>query len=356
MSTVNSMWGTHIAPPLTLSHPMEQRRHIHPQGVLWLQHCVWEAGRRLHGDEAYECVQMIANLDRYRGLQAPVVLASLVSSEPGIMRDVVRANTLTSRAQSELHHFGAFLGWEESPLTAGWLSGLRVMVAELRKFPYPDDVQKVRLPGVMYQQPTLAQKEMGVIYKFKGGGGLGVVGQWLWKPWRKHAKALDPWGFSPPQSDQLLDWGRIMANKRVGTLEMRVRLEAGEVEPKHLGVTLPYFTEWALPYILIRDEDTDWAGWHDIDGLERVCHTQDLADHEQRPVQFLLTKPFRDAQTYPDPPPGHVAHAVHLVRYRTNSNTLLVAKRCESPYCIPRPWSRCTLRLAKCSDCGHAIC
>ena len=94
-----------------------------------------------------------------------------------------------------------------------------------------------------------------------------------------------------------------MANKRVGTLEMRVRLEAGGVEPKHLGVTLPDFTEWALPYILIRDEDTSWAGWHDIDGLERVCHTQDLADHEQRPVQLLLTKPFRDAQTYSHPPP-----------------------------------------------------
>ena len=64
-----------------------------------------------------------------------------------------------------------------------------------------------------------------------------------------------------------------MANKRVGTLEMRLRLETGEVEPIHLGVTLPDFTEWALPYILIKDEDTDWAGWHDIEGLERVCHT-----------------------------------------------------------------------------------
>ena len=129
-----------------------------------------------------------------------------------------------------------------------------------------------------------------------------MVGQWLWKPWRKHAKALDPWGFSPPQSAQLLDWERIMANKRVGTLEMRVRLEVGDVEPNHLGVTLPDFTEWALPYILLRDEDTGWAGWHDIEGLERVCHTQDLADHEQRPVQFLLTKPFREAQTYSQPP------------------------------------------------------
>ena len=112
---------------------------------------------------------------------------------------------------------------------------------------------------------------------------------------------LVPWGFSPPLSDQLLDWERIIANKRVGTLEMRVRLEAGDVKPKHLGVTLPDFTEWALPYILLRDEDTGWAGWHDIEGLERVCHTQDLADHEQRPVQFLLTKPFCEAQTYSPP-------------------------------------------------------
>ena len=142
----------------------------HYAQMLWLQHCVWEAGRGLHGDQAYECVQTIATLDRYQGLQAPVVLASLVSSEPGIMRDVVRANTVTSRAQSELHLFGAFLGWEDSPLTAGWLSGLRVMAAALRDYPSQEDVQKVRLPGVLYQQPTLAKPEVGVIYKFKGGG------------------------------------------------------------------------------------------------------------------------------------------------------------------------------------------
>ena len=86
----------------------------HYAKMLWLQHCVGAAGRHMHGDQPYECVQMIATLDRYQGLQAPVVLASLVSSEPGSMKDVVRANTLTSRAQSELHLFGAFLGWEES--------------------------------------------------------------------------------------------------------------------------------------------------------------------------------------------------------------------------------------------------
>ena len=166
--------------------------------MLWLQHCVWEAGRRLHGNQAYECVQVIATLDWYQGLQAPVVLASPVSSEPGIMKDVVRANALTSRAQSELHRLGPFFGWDQSPLTAGWLSGLRVMADEPRQSPSQEDVQRVRLLGFLYQQPTLAKPEVGVIYKFKGGG-LGVVGQWLWKPWRKHAKASDPWGSPPPQ-------------------------------------------------------------------------------------------------------------------------------------------------------------
>ena len=79
-----------------------------------------------------------------------------------------------------------------------------------------------------------------------------------------------------------------MANKTVGTLEMRLRLETGEVEPIHLGVTLRDFTEWALPYILIKDEDTDWAGWHDIEGLDGVCHTDELLDHAKRPVQLLI--------------------------------------------------------------------
>ena len=123
----------------------------HYAQMLWLQHCMWEAGRSQHGDQAYECVQVIATLDRYQGLQAPVVVASMVSSEPGIMKDVVRANTLTSRAQFELHLFGPFFGSDQSPLTAGWLSGLRVMVDQLRQGASQEEVQSVRLPRVMYQ-------------------------------------------------------------------------------------------------------------------------------------------------------------------------------------------------------------
>ena len=232
------------------------------------------------------------------------------------MKDVVRANTLTSTAQSELHLFGPFFHLENSPLTAGWLSGLRVMTADLRQSPSQEDVQKVRVPGVLYQHPTLAKPEVGVIYKFKGGGGWGWWGSGFGNRGGSMQKPLTLGDSPPPQSDQLLDWERIMANKRVGTLEMRLRLQSGEVEPKHLGVTLPDFTEWALPYILIRDEDTYWAGWHDIEGLERVCHTQDLADHEQRPVQFLLTKAFRNAQTYPNPPPPPVSCLPHCVSAR----------------------------------------
>ena len=164
----------------------------HYAQMLWLQHCVWEVMRRPHGDQTYECEQVIATLYRYQGLRAPVVFASMMSSEPGIMKDVSRANTLTSRAQSELHLFGPFFAWDQSPLTAGWLSGLRVMAEQLRQGASEEQVQSVRLQRVMYLQPTLVKAEAGVIYKFKGWG-LGVVGQWLRKQWKKHAKALDPW-------------------------------------------------------------------------------------------------------------------------------------------------------------------
>ena len=65
------------------------------------------------------------------------------------MKDVVRANALTSRAQSELHLFGPFFGWDQSPLTTGWLSGLRVMADEPRQGPSQEKVQSVRLLGVL---------------------------------------------------------------------------------------------------------------------------------------------------------------------------------------------------------------
>ena len=187
-------------------------------------------------------MQTIATLDGYRGLQAPVVLASSVFPALGIMKDVVRTNTLTSRAQSELHLFGPFLGWDDSPLTAGWLGRLRPMANELQQPGWSrEQVQGVHLLGVLNQQPVLSIQHEGVIYRFKGGT-EGVVGQWLWKPRKRHKQAQDPWGFAPLHSDQLLDWQRIMCNRRSNTLEMQLRISTGDVTPLHLVVTLPDFT------------------------------------------------------------------------------------------------------------------
>ena len=142
----------------------------HYAQMLWVRHGVWEAGRRLHGEQAYECVQVIATPDRYQGLRAPVVLPLMVSWDPAIMKDVVRANTLTRRAQSELHLFGPFLNWDEFPHTVGWPSGLRLMADQLQQGASQEELQQVWFPGVLHQLPTLAKPQAGVIYKFRGGG------------------------------------------------------------------------------------------------------------------------------------------------------------------------------------------
>ena len=231
---------------------------------------------------------------------------------------------------------GPFFGWDESFLTARWLSGLRVMADQLQQGAALEQVQSVRLPGELYQQPTLAKPEAGVICKLKGGGGFAGGGAMALETPEESRQGLDPWGFSPPQSDQLLDWERIMANKRVGTYEMRMRLETGEVEPMHLGVTLSDFTEWAFPYILIMDEDTNWATWHEIEGCERVCHTDELEAFEKRSVHFLITKPLQKAQTYPAPPPPSAAyHTVSLPVWQDAYRLLDTVGFLDDDFCTP---------------------
>ena len=44
-----------------------------------------------------------------------MILASLVSTTPGIMHDIWRSNTLTDRAQSDLHLLGRFALWTTHP-------------------------------------------------------------------------------------------------------------------------------------------------------------------------------------------------------------------------------------------------
>ena len=180
------------------------------------------------------------------------------------------------------------------------------MADQLQQGASQEEVQSVRLPRVLHQQIILAKPEAGVIYKFKGGL-RGWWGNGFGSPRRGTKRHTTPGDLPPPpDSDQLLDWERIMCNKRAATLEMRLHIETGDVKPVHLGVTLTDFTEWALPYIPIKDEDTKWAGWHDIEGLERVCHTGNLQDGEKRPMHFRINKPLKNAQTYPSPPPPPV--------------------------------------------------
>ena len=75
--------------------------------MVWFQFCVRFVGRKWQADPA-NLLTTVATLDRFQGLQAPLVLASLLFPTLGIMQDIWRSNTLTSRAQSELHLFGRF--------------------------------------------------------------------------------------------------------------------------------------------------------------------------------------------------------------------------------------------------------
>ena len=80
------------------------------------------------------------------------------------------------------------------------------------------------------------------------------MGHWLWKPWKRHKRARDPWGYSPGSADQLLDFKRIMATRK-DELSVRVKDPPGNIaKARLLGVILPDFTEWALPYVLVEDD------------------------------------------------------------------------------------------------------
>ena len=86
----------------------------HYAQMVWLDFCVRFVGRKWQS-QPVNLLKTVATLDRFQGLQAPVILASLVSPTPGIMQDIWRSNTLTSRAQSELHLFGRFTDWTAHP-------------------------------------------------------------------------------------------------------------------------------------------------------------------------------------------------------------------------------------------------
>ena len=207
-----------------------------------------------------------------------MILASLVSPTPGIMHDIWRSNTLTSRAQSELHLFGRFTGWTTHPTPGVWLDALHAVQWEAGSGTVSDTLHLAR---VLREAATVHKIVHGTIYRLAGG----VVGHWLWKPWRRHKRARDPWGYSLGSADQLLDFERIMANTRKDEVSVYVKDARGNiVKPRLLGVILPDSTEWALPYVLVEDDGKDlgdidngsvkYLGAVDPHNFRRMCVRQ----------------------------------------------------------------------------------
>ena len=226
----------------------------HYAQMVWLQHCVRFVGRKWHAHPA-NLLRTVATVDRCQGLQAPVILASLVSPTPGIMHDIWRSNTLTSRAQSELHLFGRFTAWTTHPNPGVRLDALHAVQWEARSRTVSDTLQ---LAGVLREVAAVDKIVHGTIYRLAGG----VVGHWLWKPWKRHKRARDPWGYAPGSANQLLDFERIMANTREDQVSIYVKDAPGNiVKPRLLGVILPDFTEWALPYVLVENDGQDSGDW-----------------------------------------------------------------------------------------------
>ena len=256
--------------------------------MVWLQHCVRFVGRKWQA-HTVNLLTSVATLDRFQGLQAPVILSSLVSPTPGIMHDIQRSNTLSSRAQSELHLFGRFTQWTTHPTPGVWLAAMHAVQWEAGSGTVSDTLQ---LAGVLREAATVERIVHGTIYPLAGG----PVGHWLWKPWNRHKRARDPWGYAPGSADQLLDFERIMANTRKDEVSVRVKGALGNiVKPRLLGVILRIFTEWALPYVRVEDNGQDSGDWG---GLVRVTYTSKLDLWERRIVQHLVGKPLYHKQKY----------------------------------------------------------
>ena len=118
-------------------------------------------------------VSAIATVDRFQGLQAQVILASLVSPVPGIMSHVWRANTLTSRAQSELHLFGRFAAWAGHPTPRAWIAALNEVQWEAGSAAVGSTLEWA---GVFREVGVIDRVRQGTIYRLGGGAwGTGCV-------------------------------------------------------------------------------------------------------------------------------------------------------------------------------------
>ena len=138
---------------------------FHYAQMVWLKHCVAFVGRKWQAHHV-NLLRTVATLDRFQGLQAPVILASLVSPTPGIMQDIWRSNTLTSRAQSVRRLFGQFAQWTTHPTPGVWLEALHAMQWDAASGTVSDTLE---LAGVLREAATVEKIVHGTIYRLAGG-------------------------------------------------------------------------------------------------------------------------------------------------------------------------------------------
>ena len=148
----------------------------HYAEMVWLDFCVRFVGRKWQANPV-NLLKTVAPLDRFQTLQAPVILASVVSPTPGVMQDIRRSNTLTSRAQSEVHLFGRFTEWTARPTPGVWPDALLAVQWEGGSGTVSDTIE---LAGVLSEAAVVEKTVHGTIYRWPGvwwGIGYGSHGR-----------------------------------------------------------------------------------------------------------------------------------------------------------------------------------
>ena len=167
-------------------------------------------------------VLAIAPQDRFQGLHAQVILASLVSPTPRIMNDIWMGNILTTRAQLEVHLFGRFAAWAQHPTPGAWIAALNAVHWEAGSATVSTTLD---LAGVLREAGVIDRVREGTIYR----SGCGVVGHWLWKPWKKGKSARDSGGYASSHADHLLNFEHIMANTLKSEVAVHVKDPLGNI-------------------------------------------------------------------------------------------------------------------------------
>ena len=136
--------------------------------MVWLQWCLRYVGSKWRATQV-PILLTVATQDGFQGQQAPVIFGSLVSATPRIMHDIRRSNTLTSRAQPELHLLGGFTGWDGHPTPGAWIAALHDVSWEARSATVSTTLELARV----LREGGVVEKVMeGTIYRLAPGGGV----------------------------------------------------------------------------------------------------------------------------------------------------------------------------------------